>query len=64
MGLGFGGGCQALEGNGEQSSEVAQGRRRFIDDDGMAGQVPDALADWAPKDGEVLADAFIEQVCR
>jgi len=28
----------------------------------VASLVPDALADWAPKEGEVMADAFIKEM--
>ena len=28
----------------------------------VASLVPDALATWAPKEGEVMADAFIKEM--
>ena len=33
-----------------------------LDDVPVASLVPDALADWAPKEGEVMADAFIKEM--
>ena len=33
-----------------------------LDDVPVSSLVPDALQDWSPKEGEVLADAFIEQM--
>jgi len=33
-----------------------------LDDVPVASLVPDALSDWAPKEGEVMADAFIKEM--